>query len=306
MNNLAERLIDQITLPIILMPAANRPSPATEPSDKDPLNLAGLQLQPYACEALSSLINRKLERALAWVENHPLLEGPAKDQLQAALDMIRASQVIPRVFFALEVLIGEKQNLKYHGPNHSWRVFQHAILFALHEGHAAREVFKVAVAAALHDIGFSVRPVHNEPVAAQYAAVILEQQRQAPDQTTTSEIADIQQMILNTYTPCNETGRLIPPIPQNKLAACLIDADFSNLGSPEFFEWSGLLFSELTGEREKPLTLIIDSTKGRRFADVTRLLLHDFNYTTQGAQKLLGPTKDRNEELLLSLLKPLV
>ncbi len=123
------------------------------------------------------------------------------------------------------------RKLLYHDANHGEEVRQ-AMLRLLEKQKATTEEHLLLQTAALyHDVGFTVRYDDNEKEAVK----IVEKELPALGYTP-KQIQIISKMILTTK---------VPQCPKTKLEKLLCDADLDNLGRPDFFKKTDLLWKEM-------------------------------------------------------------
>jgi uncharacterized protein len=134
--------------------------------------------------------------------------------------------------------------LCYHNYTHSLEVFEEAIMLALHDNLADRDIELLAIAAAYHDAGFLYQKEDNEQIAAKMATNALYR----TGGYTEHEISLVQEMIEDTKVMLvdHQFTRLV----SNDLSKYLLDADLGNLGNPNFFVKNKLILKE-TGMDEK-------------------------------------------------------
>lgn len=121
--------------------------------------------------------------------------------------------------------------LKYHSAEHTAGVLMDAILIANEEGVSESELFKIKIAALLHDTGFMFTYQNHEEASCAYAKVILPKYHISPE-----DISHICEMIMATK---------IPQSPKDQCGSILADADLAYLGTDDFSAISSLLFAEL-------------------------------------------------------------
>lgn len=133
----------------------------------------------------------------------------------------------------------------YHVLSHSEDVLGEALLFAQEDKIPERELTLLAVAAAYHDIGFTMQMVENEELGAEEARRAL----LADGGFTAAEIETVVQAIRDTRVQSTAAGpRQLPTV---SIAKYLIDADVSNLGREDFFEKAELVRAEM-GAKNRP------------------------------------------------------
>lgn len=121
--------------------------------------------------------------------------------------------------------------LKYHSVDHTAGVLTDAMLIATEEGVSESELFKIKIAALLHDTGFMFTYQNHEEASCAYAKVILPKYHISPE-----DISHICEMIMATK---------IPQSPKDQCGSILADADLAYLGTDDFSAISSLLFAEL-------------------------------------------------------------
>ena len=121
--------------------------------------------------------------------------------------------------------------LKYHSVEHTAGVLKDAMLIANEEGVSESELFKIKIAALLHDTGFMFTYQNHEEASCAYAKVILPKYHISPE-----DISHICEMIMATK---------IPQSPKDQCGNILADADLAYLGTDDFSAISSLLFAEL-------------------------------------------------------------
>ncbi|MBK7222094.1 MAG: phosphohydrolase [Saprospiraceae bacterium] len=121
--------------------------------------------------------------------------------------------------------------LKYHSVDHTAGVLTDAILIANEEGVSESELFKIKIAALLHDTGFMFTYQNHEEASCAYAKVILPKYHTSPE-----DISHICEIIMATK---------IPQSPKDQCGSILADADLAYLGTEDFSTISSLLYAEL-------------------------------------------------------------
>ncbi len=121
--------------------------------------------------------------------------------------------------------------LKYHSAEHTAGVLTDAMLIANEEGVSESELFKIKIAALLHDTGFMFTYQNHEEESCAYAKVILPKYHISPE-----DINHICEIIMATK---------IPQSPKDQCGNILADADLAYLGTDDFSAISALLFAEL-------------------------------------------------------------
>lgn len=273
---------------------------------------ANRRAEPYANAALSRCVESKLATIADWIRHHPLLaEGTTPpSQVEAALSLIQNSAVISHCLFAVDALVGPRKDLKAHNPEHTWDTLKYAVLFALAEGHSPRQGMLVAIGATFHDLGYLLRMSDNEPIGARLAVSAMEDfnsfaRASGAERYTDEEIRAVRGMILDTYVERLENGQLIRTTPRSELSKCLHDADLSGLGRSDFLERAAEHYAELRSQDQvSPLLKVMQTADGLQYTVAVCNFMGSFMYSTHSAQRLLGPTKDANREMLLCWLIP--
>jgi uncharacterized protein len=146
---------------------------------------------------------------------------------------------LPLITEAIEILKTQiPPSIKFHTVDHTLDVLHEAILFAVEDGLSDYEIDLVAVAAAHHDIGYVITTRNNEPIGAKIAADAM-----VKHGYTQESIKAVQQMIFDTAVQVTERG--LEQLTDDRLASCLLDADLSNFGRPDFMEKRELIFHDL-------------------------------------------------------------
>jgi len=150
---------------------------------------------------------------------------------------------------------GLSSSLTYHSVSHTEDVIHEVLLFGLKDGIEERELHLLVIAACFHDSGFLVKPMANEPIGAEFAAMAME----TGSEYSTDEISLVSQMILDTEIIFGPGG------PEFKssglLSGYLLDADLSNFGREDFFEKSKLFAEETNQSVDELKPSMIDFSK---------------------------------------------
>lgn len=192
---------------------------------------------------------------------------------------MRAQKVINFVVDLLQEKL--PSGLVYHLVDHTLDVIEAATRLSKLERIDEHELELVMVAAALHDIGYTVRYKYNEEAAAEIAREILP--NYGYDK---SEIAMIESCILATR---------IPQSPKNHLAEIVCDADLDYLGRDDFYHISQKLRNEwinfgLIGFDDKEWNVIQND------------FLSQHNYFTTSAQNLRNQQKQVHLQEIKNLI----
>jgi len=190
------------------------------------------------------------------------------------------------IIVAAIALLEEKLpgNLYYHSIDHTKRVIEKSVVLAIHDKLRARDIELIAIAAAYHDVGFTVRYNKNEAIGASLAKEAMTKAGNYSE----PEIQNVEGMILSTELLCTDNG--FERVAKTKLAHYLLDADLATFGEDNFLEHSELLRQE----------------RGQDFASFykeTPLMLKDHHWFTDAATELLEPTKIDNIKKLDDYLK---
>jgi uncharacterized protein len=171
----------------------------------------------------------------------------------------------------------EIARLPYHNLEHSLDVAVTAASLAQEEGFAKREQLYCTAAGYLHDIGYLVRPEHNEPVGARISARILPNFGYLP-----TEAAYISHLILGTdYTK--------PPVSHGQKV--LRDADHRNLGSEDFLE------------RNEAYRREVGKPADAGWYSFSLGLLQNYRYFTVAARRRYGTRKTQNARMLAAFME---
>ena len=160
--------------------------------------------------------------------------------------------------------------LRYHTKEHTEDVFHEAILFGIHDGLGEKELEKIAVAAAWHDIGFLIEQNNNETAAVslfEREAFLL----------NLDYVNDIKKMIMDTKLEITENGPEI--LMKHNISAYLLDADVSNFGRPDFKDKMNLIAEESKIDLNNKEIKI-------KFLKFTSTLLKNQNWHTNAAREL--------------------
>ncbi len=159
------------------------------------------------------------------------LSEMGNDQQHKIDEVLRHVRELPIVAEVLKMLRdGLSSTLHYHCIQHTEKVMEEAILFAVSDGLSQREIELLGVAAAFHDAGFLKQKFENEAIGADMAAQAMERS----GDFTPEEIQLVRSMILDTRLVDIGTGPV--QVPNSKLSRYLLDADLANLGRDDFFQ----------------------------------------------------------------------
>ncbi len=197
--------------------------------------------------------------------------------------MLDKLYAIPIVTDAIKLLENKlPTELYYHSVEHTQRVLKKAVEFAIHENIESRDIEIIAIAAAYHDTGFTVRYEQNEAIGASIAAAAMRKNASY----TEHEIETVEKMILSTAVLSTDHG--FNRISQTDLADYLLDADLSIFGDHDFFRQCELLRKER-------------SQDSASFYEETSRILENHVWFTSAASDLLDSTKAENVSKLINL-----
>ena len=99
-----------------------------------------------------------MEAKPSQIDNESLVEIN-REQIEnnVALKIEKLKQ-LPIIAKAFEMLDALPDYLRYHAKSHTEDVFHEAVLFGMVDGLGGKEIERLAVAAAWHDVGYLVRP----------------------------------------------------------------------------------------------------------------------------------------------------
>ena len=173
--------------------------------------------------------------------------------------------------------------LLYHDAKHGEEVRQAALRLLEKQKVTAEKSLLVQTAALYHDAGFTVRYDDNEKEAVK----IIEKELPALGYTP-RQIRVISGMIMATK---------VPQRPKTKLEKLVCDADMDNLGRPDFFKKTDLLWKEM---RDFGIRI----TKKEWYLK-TRTLMKKHRFFTPASKILRQKGKGENLRLLQSKIKSL-
>jgi hypothetical protein len=255
--------------------------------------------QPPAAMALSEAVDYKLAQVVMSVFNEPsvIQANRNRTELEAMLILVTSHPLVTHGMFAIEAALGPREDLPYHGANHTWRVLRDALAFAIADGCSAREVLLVGIAAVFHDIGYVESKKQNEPIGAAYVRNAMETYTKMSlrgGHFSESEVALVEQMILDTALKFDAEG-LHPAKPSTPLSQYLLDADVSNFGTQEFFSDTIGVFQENVGDPEvRNFADLPKSPAGNRYLKTTHQLLRRHHWLSKTAERVLGKGKSAN------------
>lgn len=179
-------------------------------------------------------------------------------------------------------------NLMYHSVDHTHKVLQDAVAFALADELSIRSVELIAVAAVFHDAGYIKQYRENEPIGAQLAREAMQKR----GHFSSKEIQTVEDMILSTAFV---KGSGVPTrMPLNSDSIYIMDADLASFGRDDFFENLEKLINE--GEMNSP-------EKRKRFYQFTLDIMNNHIFYSTAAKNLLSEKKKQNTRSLISVLK---
>ncbi|MEK7634642.1 MAG: hypothetical protein AAB396_02040 [Patescibacteria group bacterium] len=188
-------------------------------------------------------------------------------EISVKIEKLKKNPIIRKAFDMLDDL---PEYLRYHTKEHTEDVFHEAILFGIHDGLGEKELEKIAVAAAWHDIGFLIKQNNNETAAVslfEREAFLL----------NLDYVNDIKKMIMDTKLEITENGPEI--LMKYNTSAYLLDADVSNFGRPDFKDKMNLIAEESKIDLNNKEIKI-------KFLKFTLTLLKNQNWHTNAAREL--------------------
>ena len=188
-------------------------------------------------------------------------------EISVKIEKLKKNPIIRKAFDMLDDL---PEYLRYHTKEHTEDVFHEAILFGIHDGLGEKELEKIAVAAAWHDIGFLIKQNNNETAAVslfEREAFLL----------NLDYVNDIKKMIMDTKLEITENGPEI--LMKYNISAYLLDADVSNFGRPDFKDKMNLIAEESKMDLNNKEIKI-------KFLKFTLTLLKNQNWHTNAAREL--------------------
>ncbi len=188
-------------------------------------------------------------------------------EISVKIEKLKKNPIIRKAFDMLDDL---PEYLRYHTKEHTEDVFHEAILFGIHDGLGEKELEKIAVAAAWHDIGFLIKQNNNETAAVslfEREAFLL----------NLDYVNDIKKMIMDTKLEITENGPEI--LMKYNISAYLLDADVSNFGRPDFKDKMNLIAEESKIDLNNKEIKI-------KFLKFTLTLLKNQNWHTNAAREL--------------------
>ena len=188
-------------------------------------------------------------------------------EISVKIEKLKKNPIIRKAFDMLDDL---PEYLRYHTKEHTEDVFHEAILFGIHDGLGEKELEKIAVAAAWHDIGFLIKQNNNET-----AAVSLFEREVFL--SNLDYVNDVKKMIMDTKLEITENGPEI--LMKHNTSAYLLDADVSNFGRPDFKDKMNLIAEESKMDLNNKEIKI-------KFLKFTLTLLKNQNWHTNAAREL--------------------
>ncbi|MFN0048541.1 MAG: HD domain-containing protein [Cytophagales bacterium] len=192
---------------------------------------------------------------------------------------MRAQKVINFVVDTLEEKL--PSGLVYHLVDHTLDVIEAASRLSKLEGLDEAEQELVMVAAALHDLGYTVKYRFNEETAAELAKEILPHYGYHP-----KEIAIIESCILATR---------IPQTPTSHLAEIVCDADLDYLGRDDFHHISQKL-------RNEWINFELIGFDDKEWNNIQYEFLSQHIYFTKSANKLRNEQKQKHLNQIKNLI----
>lgn len=219
-----------------------------------------------------------------------------------ACELRSSLQHHPLVCKALQELQrGLPEGLYYHNTQHTLSVIEATLRYAQQDGLSSRDLELLAIAAAWHDVGYTVQRHRNEPIGSAMAEAAMRRVGGYTD----SEVADVVSAILATEVVDDPASASLVQKARGRLSPWLLDGDLSNFGSKDFFSVSLKLLRELSGfevvnveELQNPLAL--------KFVASTLRMLHTHEYQTDAARLLLSRQKELSVRKLGYLLAQLI
>lgn len=188
-------------------------------------------------------------------------------EISVKIEKLKKNPIIRKAF---EMLDNLPEYLRYHTKEHTEDVFHEAILFGTYDGLGEKELEKIAVAAAWHDIGFLIKQNNNET-----AAVSLFEREVFL--SNLDYVNDVKKMIMDTKLEITENGPEI--LMKHNTSAYLLDADVSNFGRPDFKDKMNLIAEESKIDLNNKEIKI-------KFLKFTLTLLKNQNWHTNAAREL--------------------
>ena len=188
-------------------------------------------------------------------------------EISVKIEKLKKNPIIRKAF---EMLDNLPEYLRYHTKEHTEDVFHEAILFGTYDGLGEKELEKIAVAAAWHDIGFLIKQNNNET-----AAVSLFEREVFL--SNLDYVNDVKKMIMDTKLEITENGPEI--LMKYNTSAYLLDADVSNFGRPDFKDKMNLIAEESKMDLNNKEIKI-------KFLKFTLTLLKNQNWHTNAAREL--------------------
>jgi fructose-specific component phosphotransferase system IIB-like protein len=196
---------------------------------------------------------------------------------------------LPEIAEALNLLDKLPADLAYHNKEHTLDVIKETILFCIVDNQSTEAMVHQVIAAAWHDVGFTVRRSENE-----LEAVELFKQSQTYKKLSAEHKKEIIDSIFDTQIT------IVDGIPnQEKIrskSGYMLDADVSNFGREDF------MAKRLDVAIEQNIDLSNDYAISK-FNKFTLKFLQKHKWKTPAAEKLREEQKQKNIEKLKILLK---
>jgi len=212
----------------------------------------------------------------------------SNEQVEALLSEVYS---LPSVVRAKEYLCRSPiSELPYHNENHTLDVVREAVLFALTEEVEKEDILILSIAAAWHDVGFSISAIEHEEHSARLFNEDFDKAQWKEIRGSSREY--ITQMIHDTKVHFLPMGSGSQQFARTDLSRYLLDADLSNLGREDFFESFAALLQE-TGAEEYT------------FSVATLGLISRHRWHTEAAELLRLEQEMRNARELVDRIKSL-
>ena len=186
----------------------------------------------------------------------------------------------PEIIEAMNILDKLPTIFKYHTKEHTIDVVRETIKFALTDG-ANRDVIEhQVVAAAWHDVGYTVDPKNHE-AEGEKLFKLSETYKTIPDEVKNEIISNIldTKIIMETGSP--------ELLQKRSVYGYLLDADVSNFGRDDFFE----IFYKFADELKIDLN---DVEAKKNFIKFTIKLMQKHQWKTAAARRMRQATKEKN------------
>lgn len=197
----------------------------------------------------------------------------------------------PEVVEAMNILDKLSPSFKYHSKEHTLDVIRETIRFALADGANRDIIGNQVIAAAWHDVGYTVDPKNHE-AEGKKSFEQSETYKTLPDDVKNEIVSNILDTKINMESGSPEL------LQKRSIYGYLLDADVSNFGRDDFFE----VFYKLADE----LNIDLNNVEAKKnFIKFTIKLMQKHQWKTSSARKMRQATKEKNIMKLVEMYNQL-